>query len=358
MHGHKVRLKDIAARTGFGTNTVSLALRGSTRISEATRQVIARTAAELDYVPNHIAKSLVSSRSSTVGLILHEITNPILTSAAEKIQLALAAQGYGVLFATSNGSFEEELRAIEMVRSRMVDGLLIYPLVHSRLDHLKRLRDQGFPVVLLVGVEGSGVDVVGIDERAGARDATNHLLSLGHHRVGGLMTPQYETAEKHLGFSDALREHDRRLDEQMIAYCPSHSIEGGIEAMGRLMASSSPPTAIFASSDILALGALRWASMNGLRVPEDLAIVGFDDIDAARHAVRSLSTIRNDVDELARLSVLRLMALIDAKGMLPAAETSLLRGDLIARESTAQAPSFEVKGREERRPHASHKGHG
>ena len=156
MAKQKARLKDIAERTGYGTNTVSLALRGSTRISAAAREKIAKVAEELDYVPNHIAKSLVSRRSHTVGLILHEITNPILTTAAERIQRTLAARGYGVLFASSNGSLEEEMRAIEMFRARMVDGLLIYPVRHTQLDHLQRLRDHNFPVVLLVGIEGSG----------------------------------------------------------------------------------------------------------------------------------------------------------------------------------------------------------
>ena len=149
MAKHKARLKDIAERTGYGTNTVSLALRGSTRISAAAREKIAKAAEELDYVPNHIAKSLVSRRSNTVGLILHEITNPILTTAAETIQRTLAARGYGVLFASSNGSLEAEMRAIDMFRSRMVDGLLIYPVRHGQLEHLKRLREHNFPVVLL-----------------------------------------------------------------------------------------------------------------------------------------------------------------------------------------------------------------
>ena len=180
MTKQKARLKDIAEKTGYGTNTVSLALRGSTRISAAAREKIAKAAEELDYVPNHIAKSLVSRRSHTVGLILHEITNPILTSAAEKIQRRLAARGYGVLFASSSGSPDEELRAIEMFRSRMIDGLLIYPVRHADLDHLKRLRARNFPVVLLIGIDDHEIDAVGIDEQAGAYDATRHLIDLGH----------------------------------------------------------------------------------------------------------------------------------------------------------------------------------
>ena len=255
MAKQKARLKDIAQKTGYGTNTVSLALRGSTRISAAAREKIAKAALELEYVPNHIAKSLVSRRSNTVGLILHEITNPILTSAAEKIQLTLASSGYGVLFATSNGNFEAELRAIEMFRSRMVDGLLIYPLLHAKLDHLKRLRQQNFPVVMLVGIEDSGIDAVGIDEYAGAYDATRHLIEEGHSRIGALMTPQYQTALKYNGYTAAMASAGLPIDRQIVGSCLTHSIEGGIRAMEHIMGVADPPTAIFASSDVLALGA-------------------------------------------------------------------------------------------------------
>jgi DNA-binding LacI/PurR family transcriptional regulator len=341
MAKQKARLKDIAERTGYGTNTVSLALRGSTRISLAAREKIAKAAEELDYVPNHMAKSLVSRRSNTVGLILHEITNPILTSAAEKIQRTLAARGYGVLFASSNGSLDEEKRAIGMFRARMIDGLLIYPVRHAQLDHLKRLRDGNFPVVLLVGIEDSGIDAVGIDEYAGAWDATRHLIACGHRRIGALITPQYQTDRKYSGYADALRAAGLSVDPDLVGPCVT-SIPGGLEAMEGIMRGPDRPTAVFASNDVLALGALRWAKLNRLAVPGELAIVGFDNDEAARFAVTPVSTIDNDVDELAQRSVARLMALVEAGAVLPEAEAELLRGRLIVRESTdagaAEAP--------------------
>jgi LacI family transcriptional regulator len=329
----KTRLKDIAERTGYGINTVSLALRGSTRISQAAREKIALAAEELDYVPNHIAKSLVQRRSNTVGLILHEITNPILTSAAEKIQRTLAARGYGVLFASSNGSLEEEKRAIETFRARMVDGLLIYPVRHNELGHLGRLRERNFPVVLLVGIEGSGIDAVGIDEYAGSRDATRHLVARGHRRIAALITPQYQTDRKYRGYVDALRDGGIAVDPALVGRCVT-SIAGGLAAMAGVMAGPDRPTAVFASNDVLALGALRWAKLAGLRVPQDLAVVGFDNVEAARYAVTPVSTIDNDVDELAQRSVERLMRLVEAGPVLPAPETALLHGRLIVREST------------------------
>src|SRR5690606_16972859 len=153
-----VRLKVIADKTGFSTNTVSLALRESPRIPEQTRVVIRQAAAELNYLPNQIAKSLVSRETKTIGLVLTDITNPVLTRVAQTIELALAERGYGTLFATSNNTLSEEISAIELFRARQVDGMLIYPTSHRRLDHLRPLRRANHPIVLLVGDPDAGID--------------------------------------------------------------------------------------------------------------------------------------------------------------------------------------------------------
>jgi LacI family transcriptional regulator, galactose operon repressor len=337
MAKQKPRLKDIAEKTGYGTNTVSLALRGSTRISAFAREKISKAAKELDYIPNHIAKSLASQRSHTIGLILHEINNPMLTSAAEKIQRSLAARGYDTLFGSSNGSFEEELRAIEAFRARMIDGLLIYPVRHFEIDHLKQLRAGHFPIVLLVGSNDPEIDSVGIDEHRGAFDATQHLVQEGHRRIGILTTPQFGTSEKFMGYREALAAAGIALDPEIVGIISEHSVLGGIQATDMAMGAPDRPTAIFASSDVLALGALRWARVHGFEVPHDLAIIGFDDLDAARHAVTPLSTITNDVDDLAQRSVSRLMDLIETPGALPKPRSDPARGRLMVRESTRAA---------------------
>jgi LacI family transcriptional regulator len=139
-----VRLRDIAGKTGFSINTVSLALRDSPRISGSVRLRIQSAALELGYVPNQIAKSLVSRETRTIGLILTDILNPTLTHTAQAIEVALAARGYDTLFATSNNTVSEEIRVVAMVRSRQVDGILIYPAQHRSLEHLRPLRAAGY----------------------------------------------------------------------------------------------------------------------------------------------------------------------------------------------------------------------
>jgi LacI family transcriptional regulator len=331
LNRNRPTLSDIASRTGFGTNTVSLALRNSTRISKETREIIQAAARELDYVPNYVAKSLALDRTHTVGLILHEIDNPLLTLAAKSIQLELAARGYSVMFATSNDSFEEEQRAVDMLRRHLVDGILIYPIIHDRLEHLIELRNKNFPVVLLIGAKDVPIDAVGIDEYAGAFAATQHLIDLGHRRIGAL-APQVNL-EKFRGYAAALRRAKIRLDRSIVRD-PLNTIAGAVAMTGEIMRSDSPPTAIFAGSDVQALGVLHWARTNRVPVPARLSVAGFDDIAAAKFAAVPLTTIRNDVETTARRAVERLCALIKAPGALPPPVTEFVGGELIVRHST------------------------
>ncbi|MCS6758314.1 MAG: LacI family transcriptional regulator, partial [Candidatus Devosia euplotis] len=174
------RLEDIAKQTGFSKNTVSLALRESPRIPLATREIIQRAASALNYLPNHVAKSLKNRETKTIGLVLADITNPILTQTSK----ALMALGYGALFATSNNTLAEEIDAIEMFRARQVDGLLIYPTRGQRnCQHILRLRNGGFPVVMLAPGQNVGIDIVSVDERVGAYKAVRHLINQGHTAI-------------------------------------------------------------------------------------------------------------------------------------------------------------------------------
>ncbi len=337
MGQRKTTLADIAAKTGYGTNTVSLALRGSTRISQAARDLIRSAAAEMDYVPNQIAQSLVLNRSNTIGLILHEITNPVLTSVAHMVQKTLGKHGYSVLFASSNGDPEEELRAIAAFRSRMVDGLLIYPIDHSKLDHLKALRRNHFPTVLLIHTEAEDIDAVGINERQGAFDATRHLIERGHRRIGTLgpaFTASIGNVGKLQGYRQAIEKAGLPYDPELVATPFDHSIEAGVRAIEQLMAVKNRPTAVFATSDLTALAALRWAAKTGTKIPDELAIVGFDDTDYVAHASTPISSIHNDVEQLATAAVERLLYLIDNKETLPPAISKPTPGALIVRESS------------------------
>jgi LacI family transcriptional regulator len=334
MRSSAPRLKDIADKTGFSTNTVSLALRESPRIPIQTRELIQRAADELNYQPNHVARSLAIRETKTIGLILTDIMNPTLTETAQQVELALAARGYGTLFATSNHQISEEIRLAEMFRSRRVDGMLIYPAVHHRLDHLKALR-RHFPVVLLIGGPDVGLDVVSVDDRSGARHAVRHLIDLGHKRIG-FLNPHDKggNSEKFEGYQQALADAGIALDPSLVVATNGHYATNGYYAVDHLMAIKNPPTAIFSHNDSLAFGALRWCHRNGRRVPKDVAIMGYDNIELTEFAEPPLSTMNYAVDVVSRMAVDRLMRLITDGEHAAEPRVTLIDPELVVRGST------------------------
>ena len=330
-----VRLKDIADKTGFSTNTVSLALRQSPRIPAQTRDLIQRTASELNYLPNHIAKSLVSRETRTIGLVLTDITNPALTQTAQAIEIALAERGYGTLFATSNNMLADEVRAIELFRARQVDGMLIYPTSHRKLDHIRPLRKANHPVVLLVGDPDSGLDAVCVDDRRGAYKATRHLIEVGHRRIGFIDSSNpLGNPEKREGYQQALRKGGIAFDPTLVVDPHGHATVQGYLSMDTMMNLRELPSAVFAANDSLAIGALSWCQKHDLRVPDDVAIIGFDNIEYAEYAAVPLSTVNYAVDVVTRMAVDRLMQLIAAGDQLPEPRVTLIDPELVIRDST------------------------
>jgi LacI family transcriptional regulator len=330
-----VRLKDIADRTGFSVNTVSLALRDSPRIPESTRRIICEAAEQLHYLPNQIAKSLVSRETKTIGLVLTDITNPILTKAAQAIEMALCKRGYGTLFATSNNDADEEVKALELFRARQVDGMLVYPRSHRKLDHIRRLRMANYPIVLLVGDPDAGIDAVCIDERCGAYKATRHLIDLGHKRIGIINSANpLGNFEKSDGYLSALSEAGIDFDQRLAVDPNGHSVLDGYWAMDQLCKAGGKPTAIFAANDSLAFGALKWMLANDLGVPDDIAIVGFDNSEFAEYASIPISSVDYSVETVSALAIDRLLGLIAAGDTLPEPVATQLTPELIIRQST------------------------
>ena len=330
-----VRLRDIAAKTGFSLNTVSLALRNSDRIPAETRNKIQSAASELRYVPNHVAKSLVSRETRTIGLVLTDILNPTLTHTAQAVEMALAEKGYGTLFATSNNTLDEEIKVVDMFRSRQVDGILIYPARHRDLEHLRPLRRANFPVVLLIADPDAGIDGVSVDDRSGGYQATRYLIGRGHRRIGFLDASHPNgNDEKFEGYQQALLESGLGLDRDLVVPTNGHYAREGYFALDLLMNGPKRPTAVFTDNDSLALGALRWCHKHGVRIPDDLAIMGYDNIAFTEFGEPPLSTVNYDVDAVSRMAVDRLMHLISAGDKLPLPRVTLIDPELIIREST------------------------
>ncbi len=338
MNRSGARLSDIAEKTGYSKNTVSLALRDSPRIPEATRLLIRQAARDLNYLPNHVAKSLANRETKTIGLILADIANPILTETSKAIEKALAKLGYGTLFATSNNTLVEEIAAVDMFMSRQVDGLLIYPArAHRDYRHLLDLRRAQFPVVMMIPGEPVGVDMVSVDERLGTFKAVSHLIDLGHRQIGTIDGSDPKgNRQKFDGYLDALAQANITFDPdwqvEPVGFTPS----SGYWAMDTLM-SRSKATAVFAANDYIAMGAVRWCQKRGLRIPEDVALIGFDNLEIGEFMAPPLSSVSFETDVVVRMAIERLQDLIRSRGALPEPRVTLVEPQLVIRDSTGHA---------------------
>ncbi len=331
----RVRLQDIADATGYSMNTVSLALRDSPRIGALTRALILKEAERLNYFPNRIARSLVSQASNTVGLIMTDIMNPTQTLAARTIERKLSLAGYGMLFAASDCHLDNEKKALQWFQSYQVDGILIYPADRTSLDHLKSVRASGIPMILLASLPDAGLDVVSVDNRIGACRAIDHLLSKGHRRIaiidGG---NAINNTEKLMGAKQAIADAGL-CDEVLSLIIPEgNTAAQGYQAMDQVSRLDPKVTAVFTSTDSLAIGALRWCQTHDIAVPDELAVMGYDNTEAAEFSSPPLSTVHYAADEVSNIAVDRMIELIKTGDTDSEPAIERIRPGLVIRSTT------------------------
>ncbi|MDP9094847.1 MAG: LacI family transcriptional regulator [Actinomycetota bacterium] len=332
-------IEDVARLAGVSIATVSRALRGLPDVAAATRDRVLAAAGELDYVASPFAARLASGRTATIGVVVPFVNRWFFAEVIDTVEAALRKRGFDLLL-YNLGDEAGRARFFEVMPMRKrVDAVLIVSLVLSE-DELAALSSLGSPIGLL-GLERPGFAAARIDDIASAHVAVEHLLNLGHRRIGLIGgdtdDPMRFTPPLHrrTGYHDALRAYgvEPSPELEVLGY---FTAEGGCAATERLMALAHPPTAIFAESDEMAFGALRAFRRARLRVPEDVAVIGFDDQVNAE--LMDLSTIRQPVSEQALEVTTRLMAAIGAKAE-PDTTTVVLPTELIVRGSTDPARS-------------------
>jgi DNA-binding LacI/PurR family transcriptional regulator len=323
----RVRLVDLANELGVSVNTVSLALSGSKRISAQTRQLVEQTARKRGYVPNGFARSLVKQESNYVGVVLRSLRSPVLINIAREIESALKERGYFMVLMSAKGNALSEITAL---RIQQVSGLLIYPdFSEVNLGQFERLRNSGFPLILMSS-DGKvdGLDVVYMDRTVGAYRATKHLLSLGHREIGYLAGDACKTE----GYRQALAEHGIDYDERNVKNTDGITYRSGYDAAQSLLEERKEITALFAATDAHAIGAMRYCMDKGVAVPEQIAIVGYDNIDEAEFAQVRLTTIAYDIKREVELAI-NLMERRMSEKEVGGAEVIRLEPQLIIRDS-------------------------
>ncbi|MCD5354230.1 LacI family DNA-binding transcriptional regulator [Kineosporia mesophila] len=330
-------LRDVADVAGVSPRTVSNVVNGYARVTESTRLKVEQAIAQLGYRPNVLARHLATGRSGQIVVVVPYIDTPYFAELLQAIIPVARQAGYNVLIDQSDGDREHEGQLIGPHSHRsLFDGMIYSPLGLSQQDLSNR--DPALPLVVIgERTSAANFDHVGIDDVAASTEAVRHLVSLGRRRIAAIGDQPYPTGEaaqrRTAGFRAAHAEAGLEVDESLIVSTPRFNRVDGAEAMKALLELDSPPDSVFCYSDLVASGAIHTALARGLRVPEDIAVIGYDDIEDGRYNRPTISTISPDKREIARLAVERLVMRIGSKEPVPGVD--LKAGyRLVAREST------------------------
>jgi LacI family transcriptional regulator len=309
-------IHDVAARAGVSVATVSRVLNGKELVREETSRQVRAAAKSLRYVPNVAARSLSIRRSQTIGIVLPDVHGEFFSEVIRGIDLAARAQGYHILVSGSHSDPAQMLDVVDTMRGR-VDGLVVMA-PDVALAPLDELRARNMPMVLLNSAAPNG-DAITIDNYGGARAMMRHLHGLGHTRIAFVRGPQHnaDARERLRGYRHSMR--GLAATSLRALECSGDFTEESGFAAGRHIADLQPrPTAVFAANDSMAVGVLASLTAANVKVPEEMSVVGFDDIPIARYVNPPLTTIRVDIAELGKCAFALLHdAVVNAPGHTP-----------------------------------------
>jgi LacI family transcriptional regulator len=305
---------DVALRAGVSQATVSLVVNNSARtaIPDETRQRVYQAIDELGYRPNTLASSLRLGKTQTIGLILPDSANPFFAEVSRSIEASAFKQNYNLILCNTEEDTEKELLYVDVLCSRQVDGI-IFVAVGDKTDSLLRVIGKNIPLVMVDrDLSGMEVDAVLMDNYQGGYLATEHLIQLGHRRIGCIFGPSSvnPSARRGEGYLAALKDHEISPDENLMIRGDFHPYSG-MEAAHRMLNLPEHPTAIFACNDLMAIGAMRAITEAGLKVPEEISLVGFDNIELASYTNPPLTTVAQPIQEAGQRAVNLLLSRIE-----------------------------------------------
>jgi LacI family transcriptional regulator len=330
-----MNIAEIAKRANVSTATVSRTLNQSGPVKAATARKVWRAVTELNYYPNSHARALVSGRSRLIGLIVSDITNPFFPELIRSFQDLATQKHYDLLLTSTDYLTSRMTECLRHMLERKVDGVA---MMTSEMDLglIKELSKRNVPIVFMdVGQMGPRMSHVAIDYGNGIRQAVDHVVELGHRNIAFITGPLdlHSARTRRQAFVDQLRRHGLEPDRKLIKE-GTHTADGGEKAMATLLKVAKLPTAVVCSNDWTAIGALHAAHAAGLRVPEDLSLVGFDDIPLARYTNPSLTTVRMSAGDVGATAFDALYRLIGEEAV--EGDVYQIPTKLVVRESTAK----------------------
>jgi LacI family transcriptional regulator len=310
-----VTIKDVARLSGVSSMTVSRVINGSERVSPETRQRVERAIAELGYVPSRLARGLIRQKTGTLALIVPDVANPFFTLIVRGAEDVARRAGYRMILADSRADLTIERDVIEEMLAHRVEGIMIAPVSDRSKGHLQRLAKYGVDFVLIDRtVSGIESDVVTGDNVGGARRLVDHLISLGHRRIGFITeSAEVSTArDRREAYEAALAAAGLPHNPSLIVYSTVDP-PGGFEGMRRLLELDEPPTAVFAVNNLVAVGAIEAVRAHRLEVPDDVALVCFDDIEYASRLYPFLTVMAQPAETLGTLGTQLLLERIEGR---------------------------------------------
>lgn len=308
-----VNIKEVAERAGVSPSTVSRALSGRVAVSPETKEKVMRAVRELNYQPNALAKGLKEGRSRTIGLIIPNVRNLVFPAAIKGITDVAKKYGYTVILCNTDEDIETEKAYVDNLRKRLVDGL-IFSTATAASTHILELKEQGFPVVLMIRHLEDKVDAVIVDNFRGGYEATKFLIERGYRRIafvnGTLELDLYR--QRFAGYQAALAEAGIAYNEDLVVH-GTRDWEDGYRAILTILERGQRPDAVFAASDPKALGVIKALKAKGLRVPDDVAVMGYDNLDMSELMDPPLTTMAQPFYEVGQRAAERLIKLINSK---------------------------------------------
>lgn len=338
-----VTLKDVAKKAGVSEATVSLALNDRPGVNKQTRSRVLAISREMGYSPNSIARSLAMKKSSTIGLVVTDIENPFYGSAVHFLSEHAQKNNYSLLMAASNEDLQLEEDILNMFMNRQVDGIIIIPSQKNRTDYsiFSFMDKRKLPYVFTVSYYPKyNNDYVLTDYKTGSYRLTKYLLDLGHRKILHLVGSNTESPinrERLDGYFQAFREASVEIDKKLILTCRQPDFLSGYEQTKNTL-EQIKPDAVIAINDILAIGARKAISERGYKIPEDISLAGYDDVIFASLMETPLTTVKQDIEQIARKSIELLIHKINSTEI----ENSriLIQPDLIIRETTGPRLNF------------------
>lgn len=329
----KVTINDIAKLSGVSKATVSRVLNGSKPVSDAVREKVMRAIEETDYKPSSLARSLTTKETKLIGIVIPDVSNPVFSELVKGMEDMSGVSGYNILLCNSYLSHKKELDYLEIFRDKEVDGI-IFLTTKERPEQVEFFKKFGKPVVL-VDRKFKTMDIpsVGIDDYTAALKAVNYLINLGHKNIGMVRSTLQDSSH---GFN-RYEGYRRAMEGAGLSINPQNVIEGdfsvksGYNAMLKLLSGEAPPSAVFFANDLMAVGGIRCITDSGMKVPEDISVMGFDDIPIASMFIPSITTTRQPFFEIGKKAMEKLIHSIQEKVV---EQHTVFETDLILRNST------------------------